>query len=118
MLLIKNLTANAKQSQTLVLPDGSKLVITLEYKASQNGWFYTEISNSKQNLTVKGMRIVNNPNALRQFKNIINFGLACYTSGNREPTNIQDFASGASQLFVLTQSEVLEYETFLMGGNP
>jgi hypothetical protein len=116
MLLIQNLTDDPKQEQSITLPDGSRLFLSLYYRQSQNGWFYQELSNVTQKFLVKGMRVVNIPNVLRQFKNLINFGLACYTQGNREPTQLQDFSSGASKLYILTQAEVLEYESYLVGG--
>lgn len=113
MLLIQNLTADPLQQQSLVLPDGSQLLIEIYYRPQQYGWFFNTIQN--KGFSVKGIRITNNSNMLRQWKNLINFGLACYTDGNREPTQQQDFLSGAAKLYVLTAAEVLEYEKFIQG---
>lgn len=116
MLPILNLTNDPNQKMTLVLPDGTKLVLQLQYVASQDGWFYTSITNAGQNFQLGITRICVIPNALRQFKNLINFGLTCVTQSGREPTQLDDFSSGAFQLFVLTQAEVLQYEAALKAG--
>lgn len=55
---------------------------------------------------------------LLQFKNQIPFGIACYSTNNREPSLQEDFSSGTSQLFILDQAEVKEYFTFLQTGIP
>lgn len=115
MLPILGLTSDPNQSITVVLPDGSKLVLSLSFNLAQNGWYYNSIVNSAQNFNLGITRVCVIPNALRQFKNLINFGLTCVTATGREPSQIQDFASGAFQLYVLTQSEVLQYENFLIG---
>jgi hypothetical protein len=116
MLPILNLTSDPNQSMTIVLPDGSKLVISLSYVASQTGWFYTSIVNSAQGFQLGITRVCVIPNALRQFKNLINFGLTCITQTGREPTQLEDLSSGAFQLYVLTQAEVQQYEAALKAG--
>lgn len=111
MLLVPQVTDDPLQKQTLVLPDGSQIVLTLQYITSQIGWFIQSIT--YKNFTLQGLRITNSPNILRQFKNQIPFGLACYTANNREPTQQQDFLSGNSNLYVLTHAEVTQWEEFL-----
>ena len=53
---------------------------------------------------------------LYQFQNQIPFGLACFSKANREPQLQQDFVSGASSLYILTQAECQEYATYIQGG--
>jgi len=77
----------------------------------QFGWFIEELIYGK--LTIKSIRVCNSPNILAQFKNKIPFGIACFSSENREPSQQNDFISGASNLYVLSAAEVLEYEEFL-----
>ena len=111
MLLIKNISADTKQLQTLVLPDGSSFQLTLYFVPMQLGWFITNLTYG--DFVINYLRITNNPNMLRQWKNQIPFGLACFSKGNREPSFIEDFESNNSQLFILTKSEVEEYEAYL-----
>lgn len=113
MLQITQLTANARQQQNIILPDGTTMSFTLYYVPLQLGWFITNLSYPKASFEVNSIRVTTNPNMLYQFKNKIPFGLACFTDGNREPTQQEDFASGASKLYILTQAEVDEYTTIL-----
>ncbi len=62
------------------------------------------------------MRICNNPNMLYQWQNILPFGLSCFTQSNREPTLQQDFSSGSSGLYLLSQEECEAYRNYLTLG--
>lgn len=77
------------------------------------GWFFTSLNWNNSQWVENGRRVVTHPNMLRQYQNIIPFGLACLTVNNREPTQIQDFASGASGLYLLSSAEVEEFEDLL-----
>lgn len=114
MFRVQQITTDALQQQTLVLPDGTQMVLTLQYITSQLGWFIQSLV--YQDFTLRNVRITTSPNMLRQFKNKLPFGLACYVTGNREPLLQADFSSGNANLFVLTRAEVLEWERFLAGG--
>jgi len=115
MLLVQNITSAPLQRQTLVLADGSTLTIILYFRDQQTGWFFNSITNATQGFQVNGLRVTTSPNMLRQWRNVINFGLGCFVDGKREPTEQQDFLSGVAKLYILTQSEVQDYETFLKG---
>lgn len=113
MLQIQNVSDDPNQQQTLVLPDGSSLLLQLSYAQQQFVWFANITYGT---FALNGLQITNLPNMLRQFKSQIPFGFACYSKSNREPSQVEDFASGASTLFILTAEEVQEYEAFLAGG--
>lgn len=113
MFRIENITSDAKQKQRLLLPDGTAISLSIAFVEMQLGWFITELVYGS--FTVNHIRISNNPNILRQFKNLIPFGLACFSSGSREPSLLQDFSSGNSILYILSEAEVLEYEGILSG---
>ncbi len=115
MYLIQQITDNPYQQQTLVLPsDGSSILMTLYFRPLQQGWFIDELT--RDSFTVKGLRITNSPNMLNQWKNLIPFGLACFSDGMREPSLLEDFSSGASKLYILSEEEVVEYTDFLQHG--
>ncbi len=111
MKLIQRISQDPFQVHNLLLDDGSQVSLQLYYRTQQRGWFLTELVWKDQ--TIRGVRISNQPNILRPWKNILTFGLACFTQGNREPTQIEDFASGASKLYILTPAEVREFEDSL-----
>lgn len=113
MYQIQNLTNNARQKQTLVLPDGTFITLEIYFIEMQQGWFITNLQYG--NFTLSGLRITNSPNMLYQFKNQIPFGIACFSSAEREPSLVDDFASQSSKLYVLTQAEVEQYSEYLSG---
>lgn len=125
MYIIQQITSDALQQQKLILPDGTILTLQLYYRPMQLGWFieslvynpvtvsYGPPSNYVGPFVAKGIRITNSPNLLNQFRNQIPFGIACYTQQNREPTQAQDFASGAAALYLLDKAEVAHYAGLL-----
>lgn len=115
MFFIKGITSDPYQTQNLVLPDGSTIVFTIYYRDLQLGWFITELTWGE--FTINNLRITNNPNILNQWRNIIPFGLTCISQSDRDPQLQQDFLSGYSKLFVLTQAEVNQYANFLKNGS-
>lgn len=94
------------------MPGGDSVSITMYFRSLQKGWFLNELVYNTT-FTIQGVRIVNSPNLLHQWRNFIPFGLACFSTAEREPSLIQDFSSGASKLYILTADEVAEYAEYL-----
>lgn len=114
MLLIPNITAAPLQTGTFVLGDGTTFTYSLYYVPMQYGWFFTNIT--YQSFVLNSLRVTNNANMLYQWQNLIPFGIACFSPAQREPSQQQDFSSGASNLYVLNQAEVLAYAAYIRGG--
>ncbi len=114
MLLIRQITASALQKQSLVLGDGTQFTITMYFRPQQQGWFINELTYGT--FILRGLRITNSPNMLNQWRNLLPFGLGCFSAASREPSLQEDFLSGNSKLYVLTQAEVVEYAEFLARG--
>lgn len=113
MLLIEDITSDPLQSRSLILEDNSIIRMTMYYMPMQYGWFIRELT--YLDFTLRGFRITNNYNMFHQFRNQIPFGMACFTDGNREPTQQDDFSSEASKLYILTSDEVDEFQGYLTG---
>lgn len=113
MFLIQQITSEAFQKQTLILPSGESFDLTINFKPMQYGWFITELT--YKGFKLNGVRICTSPNFIYQFKNQIPFGLACFTDDFSEPQLKQDFSSGRAKLYVLTQEEVNLYTELLSG---
>lgn len=111
MLKIKGISTDALQELTLILPDLSELVVTIYFTPMQYGWFIRSLSYG--DFKLNGLRITNQINMLRQFKNIIPFGLGCFSTNDREPSLQDDFLNENSILYILTQAEVEAYEDYL-----
>jgi hypothetical protein len=114
MLLIQKISTDSYQTQTVRLDDGTSFVMTLYYVPLQYGWFITELV--YLDFVVRNIRVTNIPNILYQWKNKLPFGLFCVTDGGREPSQLEDFATGVARLYVLTADEVEEYTEFLENG--
>lgn len=106
-------TDDSAQSQSVVLQDGSAFQLTIYYVPMQYGWFIKSIVYN--DFTLNGLRISNSPNMLHQFKNQIPFGVGCQSKANREPSQVEDFSSGASTLYLLTEAECIQYAEYLNG---
>lgn len=106
-------TDDILQDQQLILADGSLITIEIYFRPMQYGWFFNTISYGSW--TLNGFRIVNSPNMLHQYKNQIPFGIACQTVGSREPMFQEDFQQGNSSLYLLNQTEIIDFSNFLSG---
>lgn len=113
MLQIQQLTTDTPQQHTLVLPDGSQFSMQLVFVPMQYSWFIKNLTYG--DFILGCVRISNSGNILRQFKNQIPFGLACFSTESREPSLQEDFSSGNSNLFILSVAEVKQYEDFIIG---
>lgn len=111
MLNIQGWTQESCQNQTLLLPDGTAINLTMNYIPNQYGWFIQNLTYG--NLILQNLRMVVSPNILQQFKNQIPFGLACFTTDGMESTQQQDLNSNYATLYVLTAAEVAEYSGIL-----
>jgi len=113
MYQIQQITSDSFQKQKLILADGSVVGFTIQFKPMQLGWFVTELTYG--NFILRGMRITNNPNLLYQWRNVLPFGLACFSTDDREPSQSQDFSSLASIMYILSAAEVAHYSDVLSG---
>lgn len=110
MQLITAITNDPIQTLGIILDDGSTVQMQLNYIPAQQGWFYSlTYGEFEANL----MRIVNSPNMIRKFRNIIPFGMACTTIDGYEIINQSDFVSGRASMFVLNNTDVMEVETII-----
>jgi hypothetical protein len=115
MFIINQITADPLQTQNLILPDGTQIIFQIQFVQQQQGWFFNSLQYDAGNFLITGMRICNSPNMLHQFRNLIPFGMACYSVANREPSLLQDFISQNSKLYILTAQEVAAYANTING---
>lgn len=108
MKQITSISDSAKQTMSVVLDDGKKVDISLEYISNQKGWFMSLIYGSV--LTLNGYRITTSPNMLRKFRGVIPFGMACATTDGQEPIYKDDFSSGRAKLYILNSSDITYVE--------
>ncbi len=108
MKKIEELTSQPKQRHTLLQENGEEIVFELEYKVSQQSWYYNV---TKNDFVVNSQRLVLGPNIVRRYQNIINFGLYVKSNDLQEPFLLYDFISGRVEIYLLTQTECQDVET-------
>lgn len=112
MNLIDNISDDARQSVTLVLTDGSTVTMALQYMPAIQRW---EAGFTYGTFSVQGVNLCIHPNLLRGWRNLIPFGIACNTIDGADPLYIEDFASARAALYLLTEEEVADFETEIIG---
>lgn len=107
MTKIDNLTNFADQQSDLILDDGSVASLNMVYNASTERWIANVFYNGK---TYNGIGLCDHPNILRQWKNVLPFGLSVATSDQTDPFDINDFSSGRVGMFLLNSADVQQIE--------
>lgn len=104
---ITNLSDEADQLTKIVLNDGSVAVFEFIYLPAIERWVF---SVSHPTIEVDRLILCTGPNILRDYRNVISFGLACYSTDGADPFYIEDFESGRITLYVLNADEVAYFE--------
>ncbi len=105
---ITSITSQSNQRMALVLENNETADFKLYYLPRQQGWFFDI---DYKDLTINCSRVVLTPNSLRQYRNIIPFGIAFISEGNVEPFSVDDFTTGRVNMYVLNNEEVKQIET-------
>ncbi len=113
MNLIDNLTSEPTQVTNLDLGDGTFAVLTLTYRPTVQRWAVAVLRGTFE---VDGMNLCLSPNGLRQWKNVIPFGIMCVSIDGLDPLFIDDFTSGRVSLYLLNQADVASFESFFGPG--
>lgn len=114
MTTITGITSQPKQEMSVVLEDGSTVSMLIEYRPQQIGWFADIV---RGEWVVRGLRLTASPNVLRQYRQVIPFGLAILTKGNRDLLNVTDFLDGTASVYLLNEDDVEEVEETTFTGN-
>ena len=103
MYLLNNLGNEPKQKLSMMLEDDTRLELKFEYRANQEGWFFSFVygENEYQNI-----RLTTSYNILRAYRNWLPFGLRCDTVDDGEPIEINDFVSGYANVYLLNKTDI------------
>lgn len=107
MIEFTEITSEPNQNLTLIGENGENIEFNLRYMPSQESWF---CSFTYEDFTINGLRVVNSPNFIRNFKNILPFGIGCTLVDKSDPYFIDDFSTGRAKLVLLTSDEVEQIE--------
>ena len=112
MRIIKEINNNPNQTHTLVGDNGEQIEFTMIYKETQGLWF---MSVSYESFKVENVTITKAPNMLRQWQNIIPFGIGCGTTDKGDPYFLDDFSNGRASIYILSKEDVLAVESDFYG---
>lgn len=107
MQQISTLTNEPNQRHQLVLESNDTVDFRLYYYPRQQSWYFDFVY---KDLTVNGLKVVLSPNTLKNFKNIIPFGISFVTDGFVEPFQLDDFLSGRVRMYLLSADDVKQIE--------
>lgn len=116
---ITNISDAPDQILNLILDDGSLAVMELVFRPAIQRWSMNIIwpAPAQGQAIPAGTFVANNinmcvgANLLRQWRNLIPFGVTCTSLNGADPFDIKDFLNGRVQLYVLNASDVLLAET-------
>lgn len=107
MLYINKLSSAAYQRSFLTGNPGQRVILTVRYLPSQQMWAMDVETDAFQ---LYGALITNGPNMLRNYRNLIPFGLLCTTDDGQDPYGLEDFETRYARLFLLNRDEVQQVE--------
>jgi hypothetical protein len=107
MIKLSGLTDYPAQKFTLIGESKEQIGFSFRYMASQNLW---KIDVSYGDFEAKGIILVCSPNLLRQWRNILPFGLMVASVDTLDPIYLNDFTEGRVSVYLLNLQEVADFE--------
>ena len=103
MRQITEIDSTPRQTLNLVGESNERIKLTLQFRPSQQSW-YCDIE--YLDFTVNGVKVLNSPNFLRQWKNLLPFGMSCIVADGTDPYFVDDFTNQRAVVNLLTTDEV------------
>lgn len=118
MQLLDNLTDAADQFMIFPLLDGSLVQLEFFYRSGIERWSVDIIHPTIPGGAIHGFTICQGPNILRQWRNLIPFGMCVISGDGLDPTQSTDFLNGVCQIFMLDAIEVAQVEEEILSPIP
>jgi len=109
MKKITTLSSEGKQSFRFAIEGYDAVQVILEFKMNQNAWFYSILWGTFE---VKNGRVVTGLNLLRQYRNIIPFGILVYHPENIDPITVYDWMSNGYEFYMMDESDIIAVEEY------
>jgi hypothetical protein len=107
MRYLNKIAADGQQKFFLTGNPGPVVTMDLRYLPTQELWM---MGLERGDFKLGGIIVTASPNILRNYKNIIPFGIACTTVDGLDPYFIDDFSEKKASLYLLSAAEVEEIE--------
>jgi hypothetical protein len=102
------------QQQHILPIEGTdvRAYLTLEYKPLHFCWNFTL---TWGDFEAYNEQVVSTQNLLRQYRNLVPFGIGILTKSGMDPMNLDDFFSGGASLYLMSKTEVDSIEADFYG---
>lgn len=107
MYLINSISNDPKQQFNLTGIPGIQVSVLLTFMPRIATW---NMDITYGSINLQGIPVRCSPNMLRQWRNVLPFGMACVDIYKIDPYTVNDFALGAASLFLLDSEEVAAVE--------
>jgi len=101
MKQLLNLSDAAFQSTSVALGDGSSLDLFFRYRPAVQRW---SMDVAWGTFAAKGIIVTAHPNIMRQWRNVVPFGIGFISSDGADPFMLSDFLLGRVKVFVMDDS--------------
>ena len=98
MRKIDGLSAQPNQRFRMTSDDGEPIRFRLVFRPTSEQWY---IDVESGNFAINGLRVVESPDLLYQYRNIVPFGILCRVRGDGEPQVVNDFASERVAIYLV-----------------
>jgi hypothetical protein len=85
------------------------------YRGASQRWVFNFTHPQFPNGAIQGQMLCVHPNILRNFKNVLDFGMAVVSTNGEDPVSIEDFANGRVSLYILDAVDVAAVESAIYG---
>lgn len=111
---ISGLSNDGAQTISIVLSDGSRANLSIFFRPQQDGWFFNVswpgATARPVPFACNGRRLVASQNLLRQYADVLKWGLACFTTDGLDPSGQNSFAEAAATLVLLEGADLAAVE--------
>ena len=104
---VDNISDDFSQIMSITLEDRSVIVLEFNYRPMIQRW---TVNLTHGDFVLNGLNISVHPNMVRNYRNVIPFGIACTTLDGVDPIRSDDFSTGRASIYILTASEVGQIE--------
>ena len=108
-IYLNDLTQSSNQARTVITPDGYQFYFAIRYQQLQTCWFFDIVYGdviARYNQMLSGMQEITS-----SLKNILPFGIYCFTKDGYDPYDVSDFQTQQAQLYVGSRADIDEITT-------
>lgn len=108
--LVNKINDQPMQRVFLTGNPGQRIIMDLRFLPTQSLW---TADFSLGDFSVEGICVTASPNILRNYRNIIPFGVMVLTDNGQDPRGLDDFNTGYARIYLMDQEETNRIESLI-----